>query len=533
MTTFDSRPFSGHRENEPNDKHRTIIIPIRRAVQETGRRAERGQADGVSGGLEPPVDGEGHRGREGGNRNSTRDGAPRGGRSSRPPWYRPCVNSTRTPLILSLLLLLTLVVQVFLLAYHDDLVVNRSNKVEDEAISGTRRIGAKQDGDDGASGNADDATEDEEDWDERPLQEWAVKNGQGRWEGYSMDPVDILKRADIDQTAGFIPSITGKEARMAIKFNKMDSLVREAQLPTLEEIQSMYGTHSYIVGLERCEEYRDAVKPENRLMGPAGLFNSATNLLYDLLTLNCVNTARQRVASKRHYRIGKTGILFQAPWGKHNPVSWRLHHEAKRSNGIAQADFLPIVMIKDPVTWMASMCRHQYQTRWKHSNMHCPNLVPNRNDRGRKPGVGTIDVTVKFATKHIGDEPIPDNKNQTFVNYTSLIDMWNVWNKEWYNVSFPRLMVRFEDLLFHAENVVSQVCQCGGGTMARDFRYVEDSAKGDRGPHAGSAGFLASLVTYGNSTLRMKGILTDGADVEYTRGHLDKDLVEMFGYAPI
>jgi hypothetical protein len=31
----------------------------------------------------------------------------------------------------------------------------------------------------------------------------------------------------------------------------------------------------------------------------------------------------------------------------------------------------------------------------------------------------------------------------------------------------------------------------------------------------------------------MKGILTDAADVKYARGHLDKDLMEMFGYAPI
>jgi len=59
------------------------------------------------------------------------------------------------------------------------------------------------------------------------------------------------------------------------------------------------------------------------------------------------------------------------------------------------------------------------------------------------------------------------------------------------------------------------------------------SAKGQYGPHAGSAGFLASLVTYGNSTLRMKGILTDEKDVEYARQHLDKDLMDIFGYAPI
>ncbi|KAL3822696.1 hypothetical protein ACHAXA_009578 [Cyclostephanos tholiformis] len=506
--------------NEPTATHWKRIAPMRRAVQEAERRAERD-------GLESPADdGEGYyRGREGGgNRQSTQDGATGGGRASHhlPTRHRSFINGTRAPMILSLLLLVTLIVQVLLMAHHDDIVVNQSNNV--------RRIGVKQDENDDAIGyNADDDGLNK-DQGERPLQE---EGGQKIYSNYSMDPVDILKRAGIDHTAGFIPSITGREARLAKKLNRVDSLVKKAELPTLGEIQSMYGSHPYIVGLERCEEYREAVKPENRLMGPAGLFNSATNLLQSLLSLNCVNTARQRVARQRNWKVGRTGITNTAPWGKHNPVSWRNHHETKFMHGIAHADFLPIVMIKDPITWMASMCRHQYETRWVHRDGHCPNLVPNKYDRRRKPGVGTIELNVKFATKHIGDEPMPDNKNKTFVHYTSLVDMWNVWYRDWHNVSFPRLMVRFEDLLFHAEYVVSQVCACGGGTMTRDFRYVEGSAKGQGGPHAGSAGFLASLVTYGNSTLRMTGILTDKNDVEYARMHLDKGLLDLFGYAPI
>jgi len=184
------------------------------------------------------------------------------------------------------------------------------------------------------------------------------------------------------------------------------------------------------------------------------------------------------------------------------------------------------------------MCRHSYEARWRHFNGHCPNLVPNKVDkgpRGRLPITQkSMAVKVKFATQHIGNEPMPDQKNRTFVEYSSLVDLWNVWYGDWYDVvEFPRLMVRFEDLMFHAEDTVTQVCECGGGTMRSWFRYVEDSAKGQYGPHAGSAGFLASLVTYGNSTLRMKGILTDEKDVEYARQHLDKDLMDIFGYAPI
>ena len=442
--------------NEPKVKRGTTT-PIRRALKEAGRRAERGRAAEVANGLEPPADGERHRGREGGNRNTTQDGVPGSRRTPYPPWHRTCINGTRAPLILSLLLFLTLVVQVLLAAYHENLVFSRSNKVEDAAIWG--------DGDDDGGGNADGTTDDQdvglsEDRGQRPRQE---EGGPRNYSNYSMDPINILQRADIDHSAGFIPSITGRQVRMAKKLNKMDSLVQKAKLPPVEEIQSMYGTNSYIVGLERCEEYREAVEPEHRLMGPAGLFNSATNLLFKLLTLNCENMARKRVASERRYKIGKNGVMYTAPWGKHNPVSWRLHHEAKLMKGVEQTDFLPIVMIKDPITWMSSMCRHQYESRWIHSPKHCPNLVPNRYDKRRKPGVGTIELKVKFATKHIGNEPIPDSKNRTFVNYTSLVDMWNLWYKDWHAVSFPRLMVRFEDLLFHAEDVVSQVCACGGG----------------------------------------------------------------------
>ena len=179
------------------------------------------------------------------------------------------------------------------------------------------------------------------------------------------------------------------------------------------------------------------------------------------------------------------------------------------------------------------MCRHSYEARWRHTKDHCPNLVPNEFDKGRQPGEGTMGLRVKFATKHFKDDIDFDRKKKTFVKYNSLVDLWNTWYKEWYEVDFPRIMVRFEDLLFHAEETVSQICKCGGGAMKPRFRYVEDSAKGDFGPHAGSAGFLASLINYGNRTLRMEGILTDENDAEYARKHLDKHLMDLFGYAPI
>lgn len=295
---------------------------------------------------------------------------------------------------------------------------------------------------------------------------------------YSMEPIDILKRAGVDSSAGFIPSMQGRLARAAAKSG--EDLRQEATLPSRSEIVSMYGNSSHIVGLERCEEFRDLVSPENRLMGPAGMFNSATNLLNKLLKLNCVNEQRLKQARTKGYRGGgNTGMLLQAPWGKHNPAPWRLHHlAAVGSKGVNQTEFLPVVMIKDPITWMASMCRHSYEARWRHVKEHCPNLVPNKYDRKRKLGEGTMGVQVKFATRHYGDEPLPDPHNKTFIRYDSLVHLWNTWYNQWYNASFPRLIVRFEDLMLHAEETVSKVCECGGGTMQETFRYVEQSAKG-------------------------------------------------------
>ena len=202
---------------------------------------------------------------------------------------------------------------------------------------------------------------------------------------------------------------------------------------------------------------------------------------------------------------------------------------------MVQEDFLPIVMIKDPITWMASMCRHPYKARWRHTPKHCPNLVPNKFDRGRTLGKGEMGIKVKWATSlhDFPGRPIPDARGKTFVNYKSLAHLWNQWYGEWLDAPFPRLMVRFEDLIFHAEETVGEICKCGGGTLKKRFRYVEDSAKGQGGPHAGSAGFLASLITYGNRTLRMEGILKESADVEYARKHLDGDLMDLIGYAPI
>jgi hypothetical protein len=59
------------------------------------------------------------------------------------------------------------------------------------------------------------------------------------------------------------------------------------QLPTWDDIVSMYGDKPIVYGLETCQTYRDTVKPEDRMLGPAGMFNTGTNLLFELMKVNC------------------------------------------------------------------------------------------------------------------------------------------------------------------------------------------------------------------------------------------------------
>ena len=89
----------------------------------------------------------------------------------------------------------------------------------------------------------------------------------------------------------------------------------------------------------------------------AGLFNTGTNLLADLVLQYCTIPNRSWRAEDHKYSTVKqpkrmmSGMLYQVPWGKHNPVSWRGQHSARLSPPeVDQTHVLPIVMIKDPVS---------------------------------------------------------------------------------------------------------------------------------------------------------------------------------------
>lgn len=202
--------------------------------------------------------------------------------------------------------------------------------------------------------------------------------------------------------------------------------------------------------------------------------------------------------------------LNKPPWGKHNPPSeYRNQHVAKFwGEGINQLAFFPVVMIKDFYHWSGSQCRHEYTSWWAHDKDHCPNLVlPD----GRPNPVG-----VKYG-KHVQ-------------YYSSILDLWNKYYQEWEEQTFPHLTTRYEDLLFHGEEVTRIACDCIGGVFTANFGYVEGSAKENGLPiHEGANGLIKSLLQYGSSANRLSGF-TD-QDRLYASKHLDSAIFQKYGYS--
>ena len=322
---------------------------------------------------------------------------------------------------------------------------------------------------------------------------------------------------------------------------KVETLARH--LPTWEQVtERLGGEEPFIVGLDRCQDYQALVPPVERLIGVSGMFATGTNLLASLLINNCRNEER----SKAGYG---DGIRWQVNWGKHSPARFRLknHLEPKLKN----ENYLPVVTTRHPYSWMQSMCRQRYSTHWFHNAQeHCPNLVPNEIDRR------WYNITTKYGKPYIHNvyqDPWLRDNLLDLANFTldmnvvpvrvryasgvlfhdSLIHMWNDWYHEYIDAEFPRIIVRLEDLVFHAKEVVTRICTCTGGTVADDFQYVTQTAKVGGDNIHGKAEDRTNLfkwLTHFHLEDRLKNMTND--DHEYAVRHLDPELLKMFGYYP-
>jgi hypothetical protein len=171
-------------------------------------------------------------------------------------------------------------------------------------------------------------------------------------------------------------------------------------------------------------------------------------------------------------------------------------HEEKTN----KTNVLPVVLVRDPWTWMQSMCKNAYGVKWEHTRDHCPNLT---------------DSTV---TIHYPGQP---------AQWDSLVHLWSDWYNQYYHADYPRLMVRFEDFIFRPKEVLNEICSCAGASPVSDtFSYVVDSGKWGSAHH--SSNMITAMIKYGSPENRLRSFTPQ--DLEYAAKHLDKKLLRLFQY---
>lgn len=181
----------------------------------------------------------------------------------------------------------------------------------------------------------------------------------------------------------------------------------------------------------------------------------------------------------------------------------------------------PSSAIRDPYTWMQSMCRQPYGAQFDHNKDSCPNIIPYPEDIASHPRHGKVDYMPVWITY----------SKELKVKHLSLAHLWNEWYYPYmWNVSYPRLMVRLEDLLFHADTVLPQICECMGGRYHQEVKHHAEVANRNRGidTNETSQGLLRSIIKYGNIQNRRKGYPSN--QLQAAKEILDPKAMELFGY---
>lgn len=303
----------------------------------------------------------------------------------------------------------------------------------------------------------------------------------------------------------------------------MKSLEVPVSIDLARDLDRMYGRKVVIKGLDRCAAFREAVPPADRFVSAAGMFNTGTHVIFNYLDKYCEipdkdhgKIKKQRDALNAKAKVQEiidSGILFETYWGKHKHVTDRGKVVTlPKYEGFPVENLLPVVMIKDPFTWLSSMCRNPYNwidgRRYVEDGTRCPNLT-------LPDGISPVSATIKYSMRETRVQR-PDKE------FESMLHMYNQWYQEWEEVAFPRLIVRYEDLLLHPEEVVDKVCSCAGGSWKEKFTLSSEKAKknGD--------GLEGALARYGNATKRTEGY-TD-ADLKFAEKTIDQTMFNTYHY---
>ena len=408
-----------------------------------------------------------------------------------------------------------------------------------------------------------------------------------------------------------VEKLLGKEEIVEILFQSGENVTIDLveKMPPYQNFTSVFGAKPKIIGLETCEAYQRDVSPLDAIVGPAGHYNTGTNLLWKLLFDHCEIEGREKLyndtlslhsgmltpSNHSVSRMVKTGMWITVPWNKHGPVEWRDDESFRpivaddfQINKILpnskSKDVFPIVMVKDPYSWMESTISHKYGASWRYSKYSLLNL---NEEYDMKHGSPTIKLPEKKRGKkilykvkkikkrknvkeelekmrkrehrrrlkgqdkdHRRDLPkqvVQRNRGKAkglavvyhrvtrkwlrTVRYDNLVHMWNKYHSDYLKADFPRLMIRYEDLLLHTNEVIPQICKCVGGTLVNSENGVHLQSTSSKNPKTfgKTSGLVSALMKYGNSTHRTKDF--SKGDMVYANANISKELMDLFQYS--
>lgn len=323
----------------------------------------------------------------------------------------------------------------------------------------------------------------------------------------------IPKQVDQEQQAPRqIDSCSGKErlVKILVQAGMQKKDINCEILPRWTQYEQNYGSGPSIVGLDRCGEYKKHLNGTTGHPRVVGMFNTGTN-------------HAAKIFEQSLDRLGNR-YRHESPHGKHLPARYFGENIITTNKDDIKRDpshVLPVVIVRDPFLWMKAMCRKSYDVHWLRpsDSWHCPILLPSKDDLKMEKFQTNFTARARVVQAQVRrpDAIIPEDL------FPSIAHVWASFYQEWINVSYPRLIVRTEDLVFHGPRVVDEIAQCAGFKTHRSFRHNLEAAKSH-----GSSNLLQVMSKYKELNDRY-GNLTK-KEVDYVRGVFTPNLLRQFNY---
>ena len=287
-----------------------------------------------------------------------------------------------------------------------------------------------------------------------------------------------------------------------------------------------------------------------------GLYNSGTNALAQLLYANFPQLTKTTGSGSCQHSTNHTTSTMDIDSYKHYPKSLQpFFHNQQQTN------VLRLVLVRDPYRWMQSTCRSPYDLIWvshhddeppiqqtkttkdqpppvvvppPHYNRKCLDRYPPHSQAGvswtlaSPPPSSDITKNHEEGATTTTSTSIPSSSTLT-MQYPSLPQLWSGWNGDYMahnamtassssQTDMPTLVIRFEDLLFHADTVLTAIANCTGLQRTETLVYPWNRSK----THGTNTYRLETIRRqqrhHGNDTLRPPNASTAKASTQWPLG---------------